>query len=177
MTVHILRYQEKLEVTVGDFIHFEDEMLEKSDELTRLVSNLKAEIAALSSSNVSLLGSNTEQSVYTHAIRELYYCLLSNQIPPGKIESTIKAILICFFPALKLDSLQLPSKSCASYMRRHELTTLSLAHKATSVLKQAESGFLHLNTDGTTKCQNKIEGAAVNGMVLSVNEVPDGMIA
>ena len=59
-------------------------------------------------------------------------------------------------------------------MRRHELTTLSLAHKATSVLKQAESGFLHLNTDGTTKWQKKIEGAAVNGMVLSVNEVPDG---
>ena len=56
-------------------------------------------------------------------------------------------------------------------MRRHEL---SLAHKATSVLKQAESGFLHFNTDGTTKWQKKIEGAAVNGMVLSVNEVPDG---
>ena len=99
---------------------------------------------------------------------------MSNQIPPGKIESTIKAILICFFPSLKLDSLQLPSESCASYMRRHELTTLSLAHKATSVLKQAESGFLHFNTDGTTKWQKKIEGAAVNGMVLSVNEVPDG---
>ena len=59
-------------------------------------------------------------------------------------------------------------------MRRHELTTLSLAHKATSVLKQAESGFLHLNTDGTNKCQKKIEGAVVNGMVLSVNEAPDG---
>ena len=59
-------------------------------------------------------------------------------------------------------------------MRRHELTTLSLAHKATTVLKQAETGFLHLNTDGTTKCQKKIEGAALNGMVLSVNEVPDG---
>ena len=130
--------------------------------------------------------SNTKQSVsfcfqtkdggkvYTHAIRELYYSLLSNQIPPGKIEKTIRAILTCFFPSLKLDSLQLPSESCASYMRRHELATLSLAHKATSVLKQAETGFLHLNTDGTTKCQKKIEGVALNGMVLSVNEVPDG---
>ena len=182
----VQKYQDKLEVTVGDFINFENEMLEKNDELTRVVSDLKAEIAALSFSNVSLLGNKTEQSVsfcfqtkdggkvYTHAIRELYYSLLSNQIPPGKIESTIKAILRCFCPTLKLDSLQLPSESCASYMRRHELATLSLAHKATSVLKQAETGFLHLNTDGTTKCQKKIEGAALNGMVLSVNEVPDG---
>ena len=70
--------------------------------------------------------------------------------------------------------MKLPSESCASYMRRHELTTLSLAHKATSVLKQAETGFIHLNTDGTTKFQKKIEGAALNGMGLSVNEVPDG---
>ena len=59
----VRKYQEEHEVTVGDFVHFEDEILEKNDELTRLVSNLKAEIAALSSSNVSLLGSNTEQSV------------------------------------------------------------------------------------------------------------------
>ena len=66
--------------------------------------------------------------------------------------------------------MKLPSESCASYMRRHELTTLSLAHKATSVLKQAETGFIHLNTD---ESQKKIEGAALNGMVLSVNEVPD----
>lgn len=181
------KYQEKLEVTVGDGIHFEDEILEKNDELTRVVSDLKAEIAALSSSNVALLGNKTEQSVsfcfqtkdggkvYTRAIRELYYSLLSNQIPPSKIESTIKAVLHCFCPSLKLDTLQLPSESCASYMRRHELATISLAHKAISVLKQAETGFLHLNTDGTTKCQKKIEGAALNGMVLSVNEVPDGI--
>lgn len=51
------------------------------------------------------------------------------------------------------------------------LTIVSLAHKATTVLKQAVTGFLHLNTNGTTK---KIEGAAMNGMMLSVNEVLDG---
>ena len=63
-------------------------------------------------------------------------------------------------------------------MRRYELTTVSLAHKATSVLEQAtyvrKSAPLHLNTDSTTKFQKKLEGAAINGMVLSVNEVPDG---
>ena len=59
-------------------------------------------------------------------------------------------------------------------MRRHELTTVSLVHKATSVLEQANSASLHLDTDGTTKFQKKLEGAVINGMVLSVNEVPDG---
>ncbi len=55
-------------------------------------------------------------------------------------------------------------------MRRQELTTVSLAHKATvtSILEQAKSGALHLNTDGTTKSQKKHEGAAIGG------EVPDG---
>ena len=86
----VRKYQEKLEDTIGDFIHFEDEILEKNDELTRLVSDLKAEIVALSSSNVALLGSGTEESVsfcfqtkdggkvYTHAIRELYYSIPTN---------------------------------------------------------------------------------------------------
>ena len=112
--------------------------------------------------------------VYTHAIRQLYYSLLADQIPPANIERTIRTILKCFFPFLKLENLQLPSESCASYMRRHELATVSSAHKATSVLQQAETGFLHLNTDGTTKYQKKIEGAALNGMVLPVNNVTDG---
>ena len=178
--------EERLEVTVADSIHYEEELLGLNEQHTKLIRDLKTEISALSCSSVSILGSGHDQSVsfcfqtkdggrvYTHAIRELYYSLLANQIPPGKIETTIKDILSCFFPSLKLDSLQLPSESCASYMRRHELTTVSLAHKAISVLEQAETGFLHLNSDGTTKFQKKIEGTALNGMVLSVNEVPDG---
>ena len=59
-------------------------------------------------------------------------------------------------------------------MRRQELTTLNMVHKATSILEQAEKGPLHLNSDGTTKSQRKLEGVAINGMVLSVNEVSDG---
>ena len=59
-------------------------------------------------------------------------------------------------------------------MRRQELTTLNMVHKATSILEQAEKGPLHLNSDVTTKSQRKLEGVAINGMVLSVNEVSDG---
>ena len=68
----------------------------------------------------------------------------------------------------------MPSESCASYMRRQELTTLNMVHKATSILEQAEKGPLHLNSDGTTKSQRKLEGVVINGMVLSVNGVSDG---
>ena len=61
-------------------------------------------------------------------------------------------------------------------MRRHELTTLNLANKATSLLEMAEQsgGSLSLNCDGTTLAQNKLQGAVLGGMVLSVNEIPDG---
>ena len=179
----VQKYQEKLEATVTDFTRYEDEILEKNDELTGLLSALKKEIVGLPCCNVSLLQSSSNEfffqtkdggRVYTHAIRQLYYSLLADQIPPAKIERTIRTILKCFFPFLKLENLQLPSESCASYMRRHELATVSSAHKATSVLQQAETGFLHLNTDGTTKYQKKIEGAALKGMVLSVNNVTDG---
>ncbi len=76
----------------------------------------------------------------------------------------IKTILKTFMPSLDVDKLQLPGESCASYMRREELTTLNLAHK---------SG-VNLNSDGTTKSQRKIQGTAINDIVISVNEVPDG---
>ena len=37
-----------------------------------------------------------------------------------------------------------------------------------------ESDCLHLNCDGTTLHQKKLQGAAINGTVLSVFEVTDG---
>lgn len=59
-------------------------------------------------------------------------------------------------------------------MRREELTTVNLAHKATCLLDKAQSGSLDLNCDCTTLNQKKLQGAVVGGMVLSVNEIPDG---
>lgn len=50
-------------------------------------------------------------------------------------------------------------ESCASYMRREELTTQNLAHKATCLLDKAQSGCLNLNCDGTT-LSRKLQGAA-----------------
>ena len=60
-------------------------------------------------------------------------------------------------------------------MRRQELKTVSMAHKATLITEQAtETGTLHLNSDGTTKSQKKINGVALNGLTFSLNEVADG---
>ena len=59
-------------------------------------------------------------------------------------------------------------------MHREELSTVCMAHKASAVSQHAKTGKLHLNTDGTTLQQRKLGGVAVNGMVMSVNQLPDG---
>lgn len=87
------------------------------------------------------------------------------------MSAIIASELKTFYPSLDMDKLKLPGESCASYMRREELTTINLAHNAT---KLAESDCLHLNCDGTTLHQKKLQGAAINGTVLSVNEIADG---
>ena len=97
--------------------------------------------------------------------------MLADQIPPAKLACTVKSVLNCFLPSLNTDELLLPQERCAVYMRREELQTVSMAHKAYTV---AESDTLDVNSDGTTKFEKKIAGVSVNGMVLCLTEVPDG---
>ena len=129
--------------------------------------------AGLVGDSDSLLCFETKEGgrVYSIAIRELYYKLLADGLPPARIAGTIRSVLKTFYPSLDVDKLKLPGESCTSYMRREELTTVNLAHNAT---KLAESDCLHLNCDGTTLHQKKLQSAAINGTVLSVNEVADG---
>ena len=56
-------------------------------------------------------------------------------------------------------------------MRSHELATPSTAHQAT---KLAGAQSYHINTDGTTLNQKKVQGFIVNGAVLGVTDVTDG---
>ena len=175
------KMQDKLEAAYLDSVHYEDEMQAKNDQLTDHIKSLKSEmnLLPLAGSAVSDCGDDTMfcfetldgGHVYTTAVRELYYKLLADQLPPAKISSTIKSVLKNFLPSLDVDKLRLPGESCASYMRREELTTVNLAHNAASLL---QSDSLHLNCDGTTLFQKKLQGAAINGTVLSVNEIPDG---
>lgn len=112
---------------------------------------------------------------YSPAIRKLYYSLLSTQVPSSKIAEIIKTVIKCFNPSIDVEQLKLPHRTCADYMRKDELKSVSNAHKAIVLCSHASEkrGFL-LNTDGTTKFQKKIGGVAINDMVVSVNELPDG---
>ena len=108
---------------------------------------------------------------YSNGIRELYYKLLTMQITPAKIDKIIKAVLKSMTPSVDVESLKLPKRSAALYMHSQELPTVNDIHKAT-VLSNASKK--HLNTDGTTLNQQKLNSSAVNDLCLSVGEVPDG---
>lgn len=108
---------------------------------------------------------------YSPTVRQLYYALLVERIPPKKIKGIVRNVLQSMVPSADIDSLQLPSKSCADYMRRDELPTVSRAHKAHH-LGSAES--IALNSDGTTKHQQKKAASIMNDMVLGVHDVANG---
>ena len=114
---------------------------------------------------------------YSPAIRKLYYQLLADQVPTSKIADIIKAVIRCFNPSVDIQNLKLPQRACASYMRKSELKTISDAHKAKVLSEKASETGYRLNTDGTTKAQKKIGAVAINDMVVSVNELPDGTAA
>ena len=178
----VFKITHELGETIADSMYYEEEILAKNEVLSEQVKCLQEEI---SSSTIIPGATSVDNSkfyfktkgddrVCTTAVRELYYTLLAQQMPPAKIAGTIRSVLKSFLPTIDVDAVQLPGESCASYMRRQELTTVNLAHKATCLIDKAQSGFLNLNCDGTTLSQKKMQGAAISGMVLSVNEVPDG---
>ena len=148
-------------------------------DLSSAISDLQGELESCSEELSCKTSTERDFSIHTKhgrryspSVRRLYYHLLSQQIPALKIADIIKTVIRCFFPAVDVDTLQLPKRSCADYMRKCELATISNAHKAT-VLSECESGF-RLHTDGTTKHQKKIGGVGIDDMVISVNEVADG---
>lgn len=171
-----LKTIERYEHLCQDHTHYEEELLEQNSHLPEhaklLVPYLPSttEASSLDHSQMIFHTINNGKQ-YTPALRALYYQLLADQVPLGKIKTTIKAVIKCFFPLADVENLRLPSESCAKYMRQHELKTVSMVHKAT-VLSEAKS--IHLNSDGTTKFQRKIGGVVFNGLVISVNELPDG---
>lgn len=97
---------------------------------------------------------------------------MADQVPGSNIAKIIKTVVKCFNPGVDVDSLVLPQRSCAGYMCRDELRTVSNAHKAT-ILSECAEGFA-INTDGTTKGQRKIGGVAINNTTISLNELSDG---
>ena len=159
-----------------DHMQYEDELIEQCSYLSKQAKLLEPYMPATyeaSSEDHSPIVFHTIENgkQFTPAIRALYYQLLTDQVPLSRIKTTIKAVIKCFFLAADVSNLRLPSETCAKGMRQFELKTVSMVHKAT-VISKASS--VHLNSDGTTKFQRKIGGIAFNGLVISVNELPDG---
>jgi len=88
-------------------------------------------------------------------------------VQPGKIAVTIKSILKAFSPDLNTDQLALPKERCAGQLRN-----CGEAHKASLICEQLQAGkTLHLNTDGKTLDQRKINGIDINNTVISINKI------
>ena len=165
-----------LRSTTSDMLHTEECLINENAELLQEVTTLKLAAERMSTNNTQLTTLNNaidtkNGTVYNQAIRELYYKLLADQIPPAKIENFIKSVLKCFFPTMNISDLKLPREKCAGYMRREEMNSICMAQKAYSI---SGSKSFHMNSDGTTKFQKKIGAVSVNGMVLCLDEVPDG---
>ena len=143
-------------------------------ELKKVISSQRYEHVKSPGQPITRFDTKAEKH-YSLPIRRLYYELLANQVPASKVSILVKSVVKCFFPDVDISTLQLPKERCAGYMRREELCTVEMAHKAHHFCSEIESGKLfHLNSDGTTLNQHKINGAAINDIVLSLNEVSDG---
>ena len=55
------------------------------------------------------------------------------------------------------------------------IKSVSMVHKAAVISDYAKQGMLHINTYGTTKNQKKLGTVTLNGVIVSVNELSDGM--
>ena len=104
---------ELLRSTTSDMLHTEECLINENTELLQEITTLKLAVESMSMNNAQLTTLNNvidtkNGIVYNQAIRELYYKLLANQIPPAKIEDVIKSVLKCFFPTMNVSDLKLP---------------------------------------------------------------------
>ena len=159
-----------------------DSVLSDWDALEDSSETLQTENEALKSAILTLQNEQETEKVvikngryYSPAIRKLYYSLLANQVPAARIREIVSTVLQCFVPDCDSSCIELPKERCAGYMRREELATIGMAQKAHTLCEEIRCGkSFHLNSDGTSKYQHKINGVAVNGLVLSINEISDG---
>ena len=115
--------------TIFDMLHTEELLINGNAELLQEVITLKSKklaMVGMSMSNTQLttfdnIIDTKNGTVYNQAVRELYYKLLADQLPPAKVESIIKSVLNCFFPIMNTNDLKLPWEKCAGYMRRDNL--------------------------------------------------------
>ena len=135
-------------------VNLQVDLLSETTDSTDSASDADDSESAIEPTIQSIVGNCRK---YIPEIRKLYYNLLAEQVPVSKITDIIRHVLKCFNPTENVEDLQLPKRSCASYMRKEELKTICDAHKATVISEvSTKSRQLYLNTDGTTKNQKKL---------------------
>lgn len=92
-----------------------------------------ADVDAFLEGTKKYVPSTTEGHKFTNEIRELYYCLLAENLSPSKIGKSIKIILKAFCPRIDTEKLKLPKKSLALDMRSSKLPTVAKAHEAAAL--------------------------------------------
>lgn len=171
------RKMQKLQKVLDSVLSDWDALEDSSETLQTENEALKSAIVALQNEQETgkeIIATKSGR-YYSPAIRKLYYTLLANQVPATRIRDIVSTVLECFVPDCDSSSIELPKERCAGYMRREELASIGMAQKVHTLCEQIRCGkSFHLNSDGTTKYQHKINGVAVNGLVLSINEVSDG---
>ncbi len=93
------------------------------------------------------------------------------RVPPAQIKTVVRNVLGHLVPSVQADSLRLPGKSCATYMRSQEMPTISHVQKAHELMPERQ---WHLNSDGTTLMQQKKVAFLINGILFGIQDVPDG---
>ena len=184
----VQQYEEKL-CDINDLLELKELDTEELTEQLHALEETVAELQEQCEAHVEEIEESKAQSVentstpqnpiiktkqgktYHPAVRKLYYDLLSQRVPPGKIASIIRSAVTNLVPSIEPTDLKLPGKSCANYMRSQEMPTVSRAHKAAMIAAVSD---LHLNTDGTTLQQQKKVSAVASGIVLGVQNVADG---
>ena len=82
---HVCRFKAKLEAASLDSMYYEYEMQKKIDSSTELIESLRSKVNLLPvacSDGAESYFETKEGQVYTTAVRELYYKLLADQLPP-----------------------------------------------------------------------------------------------
>uniref|UniRef100_A0A1X7T216 Uncharacterized protein n=1 Tax=Amphimedon queenslandica TaxID=400682 RepID=A0A1X7T216_AMPQE len=161
-----------------DLAAVQEDYCDLSEEMAALQQELSAENKSITDvcfSDENFTIATKLGRKYSPAIRKLYYSLFAKAVPASQITDIVKTVVKAFNPSIDVEQIKLPTKPCASYMRKDEMKTVSAAHKATLLTEHAanKTGF-KLNTDGTTKNLKKIGGVGINDIVISLNELPDG---
>ena len=163
--------QEDLAAVQEDYCDLSEEMAELQQELSAEIESTTG--VCFSDKNFTI--ATKLGRIYSPAVRKLYYSLFAKAVPASQITDIVKTVVKAFNPSIDVEQIQLPTKPCASYMRKDEMKTVSSVHKAMLLTEHAanKTGF-KLNTDGTTKNLKKIGGVGINDIVISLNELPDG---